>query len=165
MDAIFTRTSVRQFEDKEVEAEKIDRILEAAMAAPSAVNQQPWEFYVVTNKAKLQELSATSPYAKPAANAPAAIVVCYRTQELIAPEYAQIDCAIATENIWLELEELGLGGVMMGIAPEKERMTAVAKVLNLPERLAAFTIIPFGYPKNKHAQQDRYDERRVHFVK
>ena len=58
MSAIFERTSVRKYQNKEVEAEKIDAILRAAMAAPSAANQQPWEFYVVKNKETLAALVA-----------------------------------------------------------------------------------------------------------
>ena len=165
MNTIFTRTSVRQFKDKEVEPDKILQILKAAMAAPTAKNQQPWEFYVVTNKEILQQLGKVSPYATPAQNAPAAIVICYRRDNLRVPEKVEIDCAIATENIWLECEELGLGGVMLGIAPDTERMQKVAEVLNLPENLAAFTIFPFGYPENKKPPKDRYDEKRVHYVK
>ena len=165
MNVIFTRTSIRQFEEKEVEQEKIEKLLQAAFASPTAKNQQPWEFYVVTNKDILQKLSQVTPFATPAANAPAAFVICYRTENLRVPEKVEIDCAIATENIWLECEELGLGGVMLGIAPDAERMKAVADVMNLPENLAAFTIFPFGYPKNKKSQKDRYDENKVHFVK
>ncbi|SDO92038.1 nitroreductase family protein [Selenomonas ruminantium] len=164
MNPIFTRTSIRQFTEQPVEAKKITALLKAAMAAPSAMNQQPWEFYVVTNSEKLQELRAGSPYTAPLASAPAAIVICYR-DDLKMPEYAQIDCAIATENIWLEMENQGLGGVMIGIAPFTEQMAAVEKVLDLPANLHAFTIIPFGYPAQKKPQQDRYDETRIHFVK
>ncbi|MBR6013490.1 MAG: nitroreductase family protein [Selenomonadaceae bacterium] len=165
MNAIFTRTSVRQFEEKEVEQEKIEKILQAAFASPTAKNQQAWEFYVVTNKEILQKLSTASPFATPAANAPAAIVICYRKENLRVPEKVEIDCAIATENIWLECEELGLGGVMLGIAPEEDRMKAVEEILNIPENLRAFTIFPFGYPKNKKPQKNRYDENKIHFVK
>lgn len=165
MDSIFTRTSIRQFEDREVEQEKIHRLLKAAFAAPTAKNQQAWEFFVVTNKEILQKLSQVTPFATPAANAPAAFVICYRKENLRVPEKVEIDCAIATENIWLECEELGLGGVMLGIAPNEEPMNKIAEILNLPENLAAFTIFPFGYPKNKKPQKDRYDEKKVHFVK
>ncbi len=165
MNAIFTRTSIRQFEEKEVEQEKIEKILQAAFASPTAKNQQAWEFYVVTNKEILQKLSTASPFATPAANAPAAIVICYRKENLRVPEKVEIDCAIATENIWLECEELGLGGVMLGIAPEEDRMKAVEEILNIPENLRAFTIFPFGYPKNKKPQKNRYDENKIHFVK
>ena len=77
---------------------------------------------------------------------------------------AQIDMAIATENILLEVEELGLGAVMLGIAPIEDRMKAVEEILNLPENFRAFTIIPVGYPKSKHAQEDRYEPSKVHFI-
>ncbi len=165
MNAIFTRTSVRSYEDRPVEEEKITMILRAAMASPSACNQQPWEFYVATDRKILKELAATSPYAAMVGSAPAAIVVCCRTGGLMAPEYGDIDCAIATENILLEIEALGLGGVMIGTSPIPERMAAVAGVLGLPDDLRAFTIVPFGYPKSKPSRQERFDPSRVHYVR
>ena len=164
MNAIFSRVSVRSYEDRPVEAGKIEKILRAAMAAPSAVNQQPWEFYVVRDKAVLERLSKTSPYAGMVAGAPVAIVPCCRREGMVAPVYADIDLAIATENILLEIEALGLGGVMIGTSPEPDRMRNVAEVLGLPPNVTPFTIIPFGYPKNKPQHQDRYDESRVHYV-
>ncbi len=165
MSAIFTRTSVRKFEDRAVEPEKIEKLLQAAMAAPTAKNQQAWEFYVVTNKEILAKLGKVTPYSTPAANAPAAIVVCYNKDNVKVPKMLDIDCAIATENIWLECEELGLGGVMMGIAPFEDRMSALGKLLNLPENISAFTIFALGYPVKKNPQQNRYDEKKVHYVK
>lgn len=164
MKEIFTRVSVRSFEDKPVEKEKINQLLKAAFASPSAKNQQPWEFFVVTNKEVLQKLSKAHQYAIPAAKAPAAIVIAYKNEGLPVPEKAEIDCAIATENIWLACEELGLGGVMLGIAPDKERMSRVEEAVNMPKNLSAFTIFPFGYPKKKHPQQDRWDDAKIHFV-
>lgn len=165
MNAIFTRTSVRSFENRTVEAEKIEQIMKAACAAPTALNQQAWEFYVITNKEILQQLGNSSPYSTPAANAPAAIVICYNKDRLKVPEMADIDCAIATENIWLECEALELGGVMMGVAPFQNRMADIGKILNLPENLAAFAIFALGYPKNKSPQKNRYDENKIHYVK
>lgn len=132
MNAIFTRTSVRKFEDRPVEKEKIEKVLQAGFVAPSAGNQQPWEFYVVTKRETIEELSRTSPYAVAAAKAPVVLVIAART-DIIFPTITDIDCAIATENLWLELEELGLGGVMMAIAPVPERMEAVKNILDLPE--------------------------------
>ena len=93
MDSIFHRVSIRKFQDKPVEPEKIEKLLRAAMAAPSAGNQQPWEFYVVTNRDLIQKLSATSPYAGCAKNAPVLIVSAYR-EDVIFPMYAQIDLHI-----------------------------------------------------------------------
>ena len=164
INAIFNRVSVRQCEEKEVPNALIVKILRAAMAAPSAVNQQPWEFYVTTDKEIISKLAKVHPYATPAKNAPVVIIPCYRTENLNAPIMVQIDMALATENILLEVEELGLGAVMLGIAPDEERMKAVEKILNLPENFRAFTIIPIGYPKNKHPQEDRYEPSKIHVI-
>ena len=164
MDAIFTRISIRNFEPRAVEPEKIDKVLRAAFAAPTAKNQQPWEFFVVTNREVLDELGDATPYATPVKKAAAAIVVAYRKEGLNVPEFAQIDCAIATENILLELEALGLGGVMIGTAPHEVQMAKVAKAVNMPDNLEAFTIVAFGYPAKRRPQEDRYDAKRIHFV-
>ena len=164
MNAIFTRTSTRQFEDREVPNGLIVKILRAAMAAPSAVNQQPWEFYVTADKEIIKKLSEVTPYASPAKNAPAVIVPCYRTNDLSAPSMAEIDMAMASENILLEAEELGLGAVMLGIAPVEARMKAVGEILKLPENFRAFTIIPVGWPKNKRVQEDRYEPSKIHII-
>ena len=147
MNAIFHRVSIRQYQDKPVEQEKIVTMLRAAMAAPSACNQQPWEYYVVTNKEKIQELSQTSPYATCAKNAPLVFVACYRkTEGIIAPLYREIDLSASVENLLLEEDELGLGAVWMGIAPQEDKMEAVRQVIDLPEKLAAFALISCGYP-------------------
>ncbi|MBQ3654930.1 MAG: nitroreductase family protein [Synergistaceae bacterium] len=162
MSAIFTRTSTRQFEPRPVESKYIIKILRAAMAAPSAVNQQPWEFYVTEDPDIISRLSQVSPYSRPAANAPVVIVPCWHTDNLNAPQMVQIDMALATQNILLEAEELGLGAVMLGIAPIEELMNAVAEILKLPENFKAFTIIPVGWPVNKRPQEDRYEPSRIH---
>ncbi len=162
MNAIFTRTSTRNFEPRPVESKYIIKILRAAMAAPSAMNQQPWEFWVTDDKDIITRLAQVSPYAKPAANAPVVIVPCWNTENLKVPVMAQIDMALATENILLEAEDLGLGAVMLGIAPDTERMNAVAEILKLPENFKAFTIIPIGWPVNKRPQDDRYEPAKIH---
>lgn len=97
MNEIFHRTSIRKYLSKPVEDEKIEKLLQAAMAAPSAGNQQPWEFYVVKDKATLEKLSKTSPYATCCASAPVAFVACYRIH-CTMPEYAQIDMSASVEN-------------------------------------------------------------------
>ena len=163
MNSIFHRVSIRKYEEKPVEQEKITQMLKAAMAAPSACNQQPWEFYVVTDKNVIERLSEASPYAKCAKGAPLVFVSCYRT-EGIAPDYFEIDLSAAVENLLLEADYLGLGAVWMGIAPDEGRMNAVKEVLDIPEHLRAFALVPCGYPAEARAQQDRYEESRVHYV-
>lgn len=107
MNNIYTRVSIRKYQDRPVEKEKTEAILKEAMQAPSAANQQPWEFYVVINKQKLEVLSKVSPYAGMTRNAPAAIVSVYRKNCNI-PAYAEIDMSIAMENLWLETDAQGL---------------------------------------------------------
>ena len=119
----------------------------------------------MTNPKMLQLLSQTSPYASCVVNAPVAIVSVYRKNDLIFPDYAQIDLSIAQENMWLETNELGLGGVWLGIAPLQDRMNAVRKVMNLPMNVEAFSIFALGYPAEKRIQQDRFDEARIHYIK
>ena len=163
MESIYSRVSIRKYQDRPVEKEKTEAILRAAMQAPSAGNQQPWEFYVVTNKAKLAALSEVSPYAGMTKNAPVAIVSVYR-KKCAMPEYAQIDLSIAMENLWLETDAQGLGGVWLGIAPLEERMRAVEEILSIPDTMRAFAIFPYGYPAEERKQQNRFDESRIHYV-
>lgn len=164
MNCIFHRTSIRKYQDKTVEQEKIETMLRAAMAAPSACNQQPWEYYVVINRDTLEQLAECSPYAGCTRLAPLAFVACYR-KELIAPDYANIDMSASVENLLLEADALGLGAVWLGIAPIRERMNAVAKVLRISGDIEAFAIIPCGYPAEEKQQENRYEEERVRYIK
>lgn len=163
MNEIYTRISVRKFKPTPVEKEKILAVLRAAMQAPSAGNQQPWEFYVVTDPKKLEALSSASQYATPVKKAPVAIVAAYR-KDLWMPVYADIDMSIAMENLWLETTTQGLGGVWLGIAPLEDRMEYVEKIVGIPENQRAFALFPLGYPDENRPQQDRYDENRIHWM-
>lgn len=164
MNSIYHRISVRKYTDLPVEPEKTEAILRAAMQAPSTGNQQPWEFYVVTNKEMLAALSKVSRYAGCVADAPAAIVSAYR-KECWLPGWAQIDLAIAMENLWLETDAQGLGGVWLGIAPDEDRMRDVERLLDMPDTVRAFAIFAYGYPAEARAQEDRFDAARIHYVK
>ena len=162
---IFNRASVRSFEERKVEPEKIELLMKAAMAAPSACNQQPWEFVVVTDPAALERLSGCSPYAGCLRRAPLGIAVCMRTEGLRAPDYTQIDASAATENILLEAVHLGLGAVWLGIAPGPERMEAVRQAIGAPETIQPFALVACGYPDKPVVSVDRYDPTRVHHEK
>ena len=164
MNPIFERTSIRQWTDEPVSKEQIEQILKAAMEAPSAVNSQPWEFVVVTNPEVKEELSTVSPYAHCAANAPVVLGLICR-KENSCPEYNEIDMGICIENILLEITTLGLGGVCLGIAPEKERVEAMDKILNIPDTKESFALIAFGHPKHSAPQVDRYDPSRITWIR
>ncbi len=162
-ETIFRRVSIRKYQDRPVEDEKMIMLLKAAMAAPSAGNQRPWEFYAINKPDILAKLSACSPYAGCAQNAPAAIVICYR-KEIPMPDFALIDCAIAGENILLEAVDQQLGAVMLAVAPIKDRMDAVKQVLKMPDSLEPFMLIPVGYPAENPAPKQNWDSSRVHHV-
>ncbi len=164
MDAIFDRSSIRRFDDREVEDTKIEKILRAGMAAPSGGNQQPWEFCVVKDEETIRRLSKSSPYAGSAANAKTVIVPCYRSQGLMYPELVDMDMSACVENMLVEITALGLGGVWLSIAPYKDRMHNAEEILGIGDKLRAFALIPVGYPVNNPARKDRYAEERIHYM-
>ncbi|WP_080801414.1 nitroreductase family protein [Arabiibacter massiliensis] len=165
-EAIFKRASVRRFTDEPVTDDEVRALLRAAMAAPSAGNQQPWEFYVVRDEATRVRLSEATPYAKPAAAAPCVIAACTHTAELHFPMCAPQDMSAAVENLLLEAVELGLGAVWLGVAPEPDRIAAVSKVLGLPEGVEPFALVACGRPAEEPAPKgrDRFDESRIRWI-
>ena len=166
MNSIFTRRSVRNFENKPVEKEKIELLLKAAMQAPSAGNQRPWEFIVVQEKVLQKKLAMASPYASPVKEAPVSIIVLGNMQGLMLPDNWQMDLSAATQNILLEAVELELGAVWLGIAPVKERMDHIIHMFNLPKHIVPFAIVSFGYPCTARNQYiDRYEPSKVHHDK
>lgn len=164
MNEIFKRVSIRKYQDRPVEPEKIEQILRAGMAAPSAKNDQPWEFYVVTDKAKIEELSKAHQYSGFIAAAPALIVPCFRTDGPLPAGYNDINMSAATENMLLEITSLGLGACWIGISPRPERMDYVDEVLGTGKKLRSFAIIALGYPAEDRPQQDRFDASRIHYL-
>jgi len=165
MNNIFKRQSVRKYLAKPIEQEKIEMMLKAGMQAPSAANQQPWEFLVITDKEKLQALSGMSPYAKPVANCSVALVLLGNLDTANFPQCWQQDMAAAAENILLEATELELGGVWLGVAPEQDRMDYITKLFNLPEKIKPFCLLSIGYPDQAQTIVERYDSARVHYDK
>ncbi len=163
VEEIYTRTSVRDFLEKDVSNELILKIIKAGMQSPSAKNQQPWEFYIVKNKELIEKLSSITPYSAFSKNASVIIVPCYRV-DCIEPDYALIDLSICMENMWLETDALDLGGCMIGIAPIDEQMMSVKKILNIDDELEPFCLFPIGYPSKKHRQQNRFKEDKIHFI-
>lgn len=163
---ILERTSVRSYLDKSVEEEKIEKLLRAGMAAPTAKNKQPWHFVVVTDKSLLQKLSKVNPYAEMVARAPLAIVVCGDMTKALdgnARDFWIQDCSAASENILLAATGMGLGAVWTGAYPAKERYTAVSEVLGLPESLIPLNTIVIGYPDTEVTPKDKWTEENISY--
>lgn len=166
MEEIFSRRSIRKFKDQAVEPEKIDRMLKAAMQAPSAANQQPWEFIVVQDKGMLEQLSQTSPYAKPAAGSAVTFVLLANENVIRIPTAWEQDMGAAAQNLLLEAVHLGLGGVWFGVATLDSVAENVRKLFSLPANVKPFALISAGYPDGqKNEFVDRYNAEKVHYEK
>lgn len=166
MNAIFTRRSVRTFLEKEVENEKVEKILRAGMQAPSGKNQQPWEFIVVKGKENLEKLAQFNPNAKSLLGANLGIIILGNEKRTSLPQYLQQDCGAATQNMLVEVAELGLGAVWYGTMPNEERMEFVSKLYDLPKETKPFAVLGIGYPQQENANHfvDRYDASRVTYI-
>lgn len=164
MKEIFNRRSIRKYEDRPVEKEKIDELLRAAMQAPSAANQQPWEFIVVEDKDNLNKLSLVSPYSKLVAGSAVTFVLLANSDKFRVPTAWQQDMGAAAQNILLEATHLNLGAVWLGVATADSVVDNVKEMFNLPDNIKPFALISVGYPDNqKNEFVDRYDAERVHY--
>ena len=161
---IMTRTSIRQYTNEPVSKADIETMLRAGMAAPTAVNKQPWHFVVVTDKAKLKELSGGR--GRMLEQCAVAIVVCGDMEKAMpgkAKEYWIQDCSAATENILLAANALGLGAVWTGVYPMEDRMAALSKALKLPEAIVPLCTIVIGHPAEQPKPKDKWKPENVSY--
>ncbi len=163
MNAIFRRRSIRKYITEAISDETLHFLLEAAMCAPSAQNQRPWHFVVITDQTILTTLANVSPYAKMVNDAPLAILVCGDLERELAPGFWVQDCATATENLLLEAEDRRLGAVWVGIYPRDTRVEYIRHVLHLPDSIVPFALVPIGHPAEEKTPLQRYDESRIHY--
>jgi len=164
---IHSRKSVRNFTGQAVGRELLDKIIRAGMAAPSAVNMQPWSFVVVTYRQTLDMLNDGLPYAKMLGKAGAAIIICAIPDKAYdgLKEFAVIDSTLAGENILLAAEALGLGAVWTAAYPYEDRMNVVRKVLGIPGNIIPLNVIPIGYPAGTDKPKNKYKLENVHWEK
>lgn len=167
LDNIHSRKSVRQYTDEAVTPEQVETMLRAAMAAPTAVNYQPWRFVVVTEREKLDAMAEILPFAKMLKQAPLAIVVCGETVWMGGNEnpYWQQDCAAATQNLLLAAEAIGLGAVWTGVYPNEELYVRLHDFLGLPTTVQPFCAIPIGHPAGNEQPKDKWKPENIHYEK
>jgi len=163
MTVIHNRKSVRNFTGQIVDKKMLEKLVRAGMAAPTAVNMQPWAFVIVTDRAAMDALASVLPYAKMLDKAGAAIVVCAIPAKAYggSKEFAVIDGTCASENILLAAEALGLGALWTAAYPDEERMGAVRKTLGIPEDIIPLNVIPVGYPTGVDKPKDKYKPENV----
>jgi len=163
-EGILTRRSIRKYKDKEVSDDLVKKLLEAAVAAPSAGNQQAWHFVVITKRQILDEIPKFHPYSQMLKQAPVAILVCGNLKAETLKGYWIQDCSAATQNILLAAHGLGLGAVWLGIHPVEERINAIKKLLDLPDHIEPLSLISIGYPDEKKEKSSRYDEAKIIYI-
>jgi nitroreductase len=161
-DPVLRRRSIRKYTAERVSDGHVERLLRAAMAAPSAGNQQPWQFVVIRRRSLLDAVPEVHPYSSMVPMAALAILVCGdRTLERW-PQYWEQDCAAATENLLIAAAQLGLGAVWLGVYPLEDRVDGVRALLDLPKQITPFALVPVGWPAEEKPPSDRYDPERVH---
>jgi nitroreductase len=163
-EAILARRSIRAYQDRPLERALLVKLLEAAMAAPTACNAQPWEFVVIVDEEGLARMRTLLPFGK--YNAPAAIVVCGSMEKALnncAERYWVQDCSAALENILVAAAGMGLGTVWMGVYPIEERVQAVRAALDLPATVTPLGVVYAGYPGETKEPRTQYEEGRVHW--
>jgi len=164
-DLIKNRRSIRKYQpDKPVTREQVDRLLEAAMLAPSACNSRPWEFVAITSQAVLDEIARIHPNAKMCETASAAIVVVAVPQDGRPEGYFPQDCGAATQNILLEAVAMGLGTCWCGVYPRQDRVAELAKLLHVAEPKIPFNVIAIGTPAEQPERRGFFEKEKVTYI-
>jgi nitroreductase len=156
---IFSRRSIREYTTEPVSEDDIQTLLEAAMAAPSASNNKPWHFVVVTQRETLDALAEAHPYGKMLAQAPLCVAVC---GDPAISDYWEQDCSAASENLLLAATGLGLGAVWLGVHPREQRVAFTRQILGIPENISPLNLISIGHAAEEKEPRTQYDEARVH---
>lgn len=161
---ILTRVSVRHFTDERPSEEQVQTLLRCAMAAPSAVNRQPWAFIVVDDPALLKQIGDSLPNTRVQNNAQLCFVLCgdlNKTLEGEGQEFWIHDVSACTENLLLAAHAMGLGAVWCAIQPNAERIRLARQILNIPDHLIPLCIVPVGYPAEQPAPKDKWKEENI----
>lgn len=163
---ILTRVSVRQFTGDSISEAQLDTLLRAAMAAPSAINKQPWAFIVITDRDKIAQLGEALPYSRCSNHPAVAIIPCGDLTKAIPGEMAGFwinDVSAATENLLLAAHAMGLGAVWTGLHPDMNRAKIVQDMLGLPEHIIPLCIVPVGVPAEQPDIKDKFNPENIHF--
>lgn len=161
-ETIFTRRSIRKYDPRPVSDEDVTALLRAAMAAPSAGNEQPWHFIVIRDRKVLDAIPTFHPYAAMVKQVSVAILIC---GDLRLEKYKGFwvqDCAAAAQNLLLAATARGLGSVWTALHPMEDRVAGMRKLIGLPEEVIPLALVPIGYPAERPSPADRFLQDRVH---
>ncbi|MBU0674501.1 MAG: nitroreductase family protein [Proteobacteria bacterium] len=165
--AIFSRRSIRKYQARPVPEELITDLLQAAMAAPSAVAKDPWHFIVVRSRDTLNAITEILPNGKMLREAPVALIVCgdITKAHLQEVSYMLQDLSAAVENILIAANTLGLGTCWLGVHPREDRQQGIRQLFTLPDHIIPMCGIALGWPADHLEPRTRYQQERVHLEK
>ena len=161
---IYSRRSIRKYTGQAIPESILTDLLEAAMAAPSAVAKDPWHFVVLRSRAVMDKLATALPNGQMLKSAAAAFIVCGDLQQAHDQELSFLlqDVSAAIENILLAATALGLGACWLGIHPREERITAVRSLFSLPDTVIPVSGVALGWPAQESPARTRYNSTKVH---
>ncbi len=165
--ALFARRSVRAYTDQAVDDGIVRDLLEAAMAAPSAVAKDPWLFYVVRDQATRDLIADALPNGQMLRRAPLGIVVVGDLARAHGGELSYLlqDCSAAIENLLLAASIVELGACWLGVHPREERILHLRTIFGLDANRIPIAVIALGWPAEQHAPRSRYRDEAVHYWK
>lgn len=163
--ALLKRRSIRKFKQERIPDDTVQRILTAGMAAPSAHNNQPWEFIIIRDKKMLSDLSRVCKYWKLLTEADIAIVVVANlSQYNLEPRGFFIeDCSACTQNILIAAQGEGLGAVWLGCYPAEENMEGTRQLLGIPADIIPISLVACGVPAEEKPAHNEYYPGKVHW--
>jgi len=164
LNCIFARRSIREYTKQEVADDLVRDLLEAAMAAPSAVAKDPWEFIVVRHAEMRARIASGLPNGSMLAEAPVGIIVCGNIQRVHDGQLSYLlqDCSAAIENLLLAASVLGLGACWLGVHPREDRVAHIRKLLNIPDHFIPVSAVAVGWPAFAAQPRTRYRDDAVH---
>lgn len=167
IDFIKKRRSVRKFKDISIDDQQITCILEAAMAAPSAVAKDPWRFIIVRDKANLKNIAGFLPNGSFLPESGLGVVVCgdIDVAHSNSISYMLQDCSAAIENMLLAVSALNLGACWLGVHPREDRIENLKRFFDLPENIIPMAVVAIGVPENVPSPRTRYNEDYVKYEK
>jgi nitroreductase len=156
---IFGRRSIRVYSPGEISDATVKRILEAAMAAPSAMTKDPWRYIVVRDSGMLAGLAAALPGGKMLATATLAIVACGDLESAFERQLSYLlqDCSAAIQNLLLGAHALGLGACWVGVHPSEQAVGCLKQMLALPTPIIPIAVIALGYPGEQPEPRTRFN--------
>lgn len=165
IETIKHRRSIRSFTDKVVRNKDINILLDCAMSAPTAKNQQAWRFVVIDDKDILNDIAQNIEHAKMCKTANKAIIVCSVVEDEMQKLYWEQDCSAATQNILLSATELGIGSVWVAIHPREEKVGYIKNLLALPLSIKPLCMVALGYSNEVKEISKRFDENKIKYNK